>query len=200
MRMISAILAMVAMLGSTGSLALKSPQLEGLDKVKKMRDANEYMADRHAYYDRVDLSFSMLPINSELPDIKDQLTDISCEQYDGCEAKDKEGNGLYFWGAEYEKDGQQKTDHILTIKTVVAAEFQGRSIGALGIGTARTKAAVLRNIEKFLPGLAIDCDRRASGNVGPVECLGTVDPGWFQIGFDEQGNLLRVRFDAYHFT
>ena len=162
---------------------------------------SEYMADRHAYYDRVDLSFSKLCLSmSELPDIKDRLTDIICEKSDGCEAKDEEGNGLYFWGAEYEKDGQRKIAHILTFKTVVAAEFKGRSISALGIGMARSKSEVLENVEKFLPGLALDCDRRPSGNVGPVECLGKVDPGWFQVGFDEQGNLLRVRFDAYHFT
>ncbi len=201
MRMLPALLAIAALLASAGGLASQSIPIEDLNKIKKMRDASEYMAKRHIHYDRVDLSFSKLAINSELPDVRDKLTELSCDEYDdGCEAKDAEGNGLYFWGAYYEKDGKQKIDHILTIKTVDASEFEGRPIGALGIGTARKKANVISNVKKFLPGLKIDCDRRPSRNVGPVECGGTVDPGWFQIGFDEQGNLLKVRFDGYHFT
>ena len=55
---------------------------------------------------------------------------------------------------------------------------------------------MIANVRRFLPGVALDCDSPASGNVGPDECSGTLNPGWFQIGFDKDGQLLKVRFDG----
>lgn len=143
---------------------------------------------------RVDRSFSDIAIDSApQPGVLTEDQRDGCEQWGECDWLDSDKVRHYLWG-----DGPNNL--YVVVKTVTAADFTGRSISALGIGTARKQADVLANVRAFLPNVKIDCDGTASGNVGPVECGGTLNPGWFQIGFDREGNLLAVRFDGYQFT
>lgn len=145
---------------------------------------------------RIDASFSAIPIDSYLSGARAALTRLGaegCDPSEGCEWRDRNGVRHFMWG-------DSEADLRVVIKTVEAADFAGRDIAALGIGTARQQADVIAAVGRFLPGVAIDCDpARVSGNVGPVECGATLNPGWIQIGFDNDGTLLRVRFDGYQF-
>lgn len=149
-----------------------------------------------AIQSRVDRSFSSVPIDSALAAARGGLTEIverGCDQSNECEWRDRSGVGHFAWG-----DGE--ADLYIVIKTIEAETFAGRSIPALGIGTARKQADVIANVRRFLGDVEVDCDpAHVSGNVGPVECGATLNPGWIQIGFDHDDNLLRVRFDGYQF-
>lgn len=146
---------------------------------------------------RVDRSFSAFPIDSALAAARGHLTEIveaGCDQSNECEWRDRSGVGHFAWGDD-------EAPLTIVIKTIEAEAFAGRSIEALGIGTARKQADVIANVRRFLGEVEVDCDpAHVSGNVGPVECSATLDPGWIQIGFNRDGNLLRIRFDGYHFT
>ncbi len=146
---------------------------------------------------RVDRSFSAIAMDSLLSrstGALSRINDGACEPAGECEWRDAGGVRHFAWGGS-------EADLRIVIKSIDAAEVPGKSIGALGIGMARRQEEVLANVRRFLPGVVIDCDpARVSGNVGPVECGATLNPGWFQIGFDRNGNLLRIRFDAYQFT
>lgn len=148
---------------------------------------------------RVDRSFSAIAMDSYLSASTDRLTranDRPCGRpdHDECEWLDANGVRHFPWGDD-------EADLRIVIKVINADEFVGRPIAALGIGMARREADVLANVRRFLPNVELDCDPRLlSGNVGPVECGASLNPGWFQIGFDRDGNLLRIRFDAYQFT
>ncbi len=153
----------------------------------------EYCASQDQ--NRVDRSFSRFPIDSGYP-TKDSVLIESrvggCETSGECAWIDDNKVRHYFWAESPE-------GLYLVVKSVNAADFAGRPISALGIGMARNKADVVANVRRFLPDVEIDCDH-VSGNVGPVECGGTLNPGWFQIGFDLDGNLLTIRFDGYQFV
>lgn len=140
--------------------------------------------------ERVDRSFSDIRIDTMLDAVRGKLTEIPADCFPGeCDWRDKRGVRHYFFGDQ------------MVVKSVRADEFVGQPIEALGIGGARRQADVLTNVRRFLPGIVFDCSpQHISGNVGPVECGATLNPGWVQIGFDRDGNLLQVRFDGYHFT
>jgi hypothetical protein len=143
---------------------------------------------------RVDHSFSKFPIDSGHPSKGSVLTEVrigGCEVSGECAWIDDNKVRHYFWADSPE-------GLYLVVKMIEASDFAGRPIPALGIGTARKKIDVVANIRSFLPEIEIDCDH-VSGNVGPVECGGTLNPGWFQIGFDLEGNLQTIRFDGYQF-
>lgn len=146
---------------------------------------------------RVDRSFSDYPIDSRAADAGSGLRPIDdepCIPDEGCERRDAAGVRHFLYG-----DGAD--DLRVMIKTVEASEFEGRPIGALDIGTARDQSEVMARVRRFLPDVAFDCDPSlVSGNVGPVECGATLNPGWVEIGFDHDGRLLRVRFDGYQFV
>lgn len=146
---------------------------------------------------RVDQSFSPFAIDSLRSAAGGALTQIvmnGCDQSNECDWRDRTGVRHFLWG-------DSPAELRVVVKSIDASEFGRRPISALGIGTARRQAEVLANVRRFLPGVAIDCNpQHVSGNVGPVECGATLNPGWIQIGFDRDGNLLRVRFDGYQFT
>ena len=162
---------------------------------------NNHPDAKHADYDRVDLSFSAVPMDNRLADIKSKLEaiDISgCNILGNCDYSDRKGVVHYFFG-DTDNDIIRDEDLILVVKTLDAVKFEQKPIGALGIGLARRKEDVLRNVRTFVPNVKLNCSGPISENVGPVECSGSINPGWFKIGFDENDNLLAVRFDAYHF-
>lgn len=154
-----------------------------------------------ALYQRVDRSFSSIAVDTPFGAVRESMREIrtdGCEQYGECSWSDPDDVEHFFWPSI--EDETNRDRDVAVVKVVRAERFQGRPIGALGIGLARDKPDVLANIRRFVPEIEIDCDRQASGNVGPDECGGTVLPGWFQVGFDRNGQLEAVRFDAYHFT
>lgn len=155
-----------------------------------------------ALYRRVDRSFSSILIDTPFGAVKRGLGEVrehGCEGAGDCSWTDRDGVEHYFWA-----DGNDYTNRdadLAVIKTVESAKFNGRLIGALGIGLARTKADVLAKVRRFLPDVTIECDPPdENGEMGYEECDGSVDPGWFRIGFDKQGKLTQIRFDGYHFT
>lgn len=146
---------------------------------------------------RVDQSFSSFIIDTPLSEIEQLLSPLvqgECLEYGECEWRDDEGVRHYFF--RFSDD-----DHLLVVKSVSTEDFVDRPISALGIGMARKREDVLANVRAFLPEIELNCDpENVSGNVGPDECGATLNPGWFQIGFDADGKLRAIRFDGYHFT
>lgn len=143
-------------------------------------------------YAKVDRSFSDIPIDSIVFEVQDQLTAIGsedCFEDLDCEWHDDELVRHYFW-----TDGHDEP--WLVVKSVSADEVGDASIGALGIGLARSKADVLANVRNFAPELDIRCETEGREE----RCGSAVLPGWIRIWFDEEGMLREVRFDGYQFT
>lgn len=144
---------------------------------------------------KADLSISAIPIDTPLAKVKGRLTKLpgTCEGDSNCEWSDKAGVRYYFWG-------DAKTGS-LVVKFVHAKDFRSRPIRALGIGLVRSKPDVLKAVRSFDRRIKLDCDpKRVSGNVGPQECSFTTAPGWVQIGFDRNDQLIMIRFDGYQFV
>lgn len=145
---------------------------------------------------RASLSFSPLAIDSALADASGlhRLDERGCVACEECDYADARGVRHYFFNAR------------LVVKSVRADEFEGRNIGALGIGSARARTDVLRRVRAFLPVVEIDCTdgRNAEGATNPAtatasECGAMVGRGWFRVWFDAQDKLLEARLDGYHF-
>ena len=137
---------------------------------------------------KVDLSFSRIPIATRFARVRHLLSWASSDcKIEECARRDAAGVHYSFW------------DDALLIKSVIAADFRSRPISALGIGLSRTKAEVIARIKAFDRRIKLDCDpTHISGNVGPLECVATLGPGWIEIGFDKQNQLLMIRFDGFN--
>ena len=159
-------------------------------------DAKENQCNRETDYcpsplqNKVDRSFSNVPITTLFSAVSHPLEDVSDACFPGeCERRNASGVRHYFYEDE------------LVSKNIRADEFGDRPIAALGIGSARRMGDVMANIGRYIPDASFDCTPgNVSGNVGPVECRATMNPGWVQIGFDRRGNLIAIRFDGYHWT
>lgn len=155
-----------------------------------------------ALYRRVDLSFSAIAIDTRFGKVKGGMRKVpseACQRDIECEWADRGGVQHSFWAGD--EDYDNRDSDVVVIKFVQAANFRDRPIGALGIGLARDKAEVLAKVRAFAPEIKIECEAPdENGELGYEECGGTVDPGWFRIGFDKQGKLTQVRFDGYRFT
>ncbi len=140
--------------------------------------------------EKVDRSFSDIRIITPSSAVSNSLKEMPGACFPGeCDRRNASGVRHYFYVDE------------LVSKTVQANEFGDRPIAALGIGNARRREEVMANVGRFIPEASFDCGpENVSGNVGPVECRATMNPGWVQIGFDRQGNLMAIRFDGFHWT
>jgi hypothetical protein len=158
------------------------------------RSAMKVQASTSALYRAVDRSFSAIPMDTPLSRARARLTEQrvgGCERANDCDWLDANRTRHAFYG-------DTPANMTLFVKAAEASDFNGRTIPALGIGTARDQRTVMANIRRAFPRLAFTCDTlNASGNVGPVECSADVAPGWIQIGFTRRGVLQAVRFDAY---
>ena len=145
---------------------------------------------------RVSRSFSPLAINSSVFRTTGlrHLEENECPRSDECDFADAEGVRHFYY------------ENRLVVKAILASEFAGRDISALGIGSARTRSAVLRNVSAFVPTVDVTCEGETPGPVrqgGPqvvTQCDGQLERGWFRLWFDAQDQLVEVRFDGYHFT
>ena len=144
---------------------------------------------------RVSRSFSPLAIDSLLTRTTGlrRLEENGCALSHECDFANAEGVRHF-----YHEDR-------LVMKAVLVSEFAGRDLPALGIGPARTRSAVLRNVSAFVPTVDVTCKGETSGPVrqgGPkvvTQCGGQLERGWFRLWFDAQDQLVEVRFDGYHF-
>jgi hypothetical protein len=145
---------------------------------------------------RVDRSFSDIPIDTPFSQARGQLTEIrsgGCEGWKECEWRDRQGVRYYFWG-DPEAYG-------VVVKTIWVADFAGRPIQALGIGPARKRDQVLAAAKEFEPDATWECMELEDNNPGPGEaCTAFLGPGWATVAFDQHGSLTEVRIDGYHFT
>jgi hypothetical protein len=91
------------------------------------------------------------------------------------------------------------SNNILIFKLVSASDFIDRPITALGIGAARDRAAVLRNVSGFLHETTLECRAPGEAGEGPgiTSCGATLGDGWIKILFDANNRLLSARIDAY---
>ncbi len=143
---------------------------------------------------RVDRSFSDIPIDAPLDELQDRLSMIienECEQWGECEWRDAHGVRYYFYG-----DGPDNLG--VVVKSIDAADYTARAIPALGIGVARERDQVLAAARKFVPDADFECGE--SGDDSIEVCNATLDPGWLTIRFDASGSLIGVQLDGYHFT
>ena len=143
---------------------------------------------------RVDRSFSDIPLRTPLDQLRSRLTEIpldECQQLGECEWRDGGGVSYYLWADE-------PSAYFVVVKSLRADDFAGRPIRALGIGAARTRDEVLEAARSFRPGADFDCT--TWGGEGGETCSATLDPGWVTISFSRSGRLLDLRIDAYHFT
>lgn len=143
-------------------------------------------------YVSVDESFSDIPIETPFANLDDTMPEElanTCREWGDCQWKDDSGTRHAIWGKD--EDSLR-----VVVKIVSADEFPGKPIPALGIGTTRQKDDVIERVEDFLGGSELRC---VSGDT--IEsCSTEVLPGWVTVDFDMEGNLLKVRFDGYHFT
>lgn len=151
--------------------------------------ADEGVADP---FDRADASFSRYPLNLPgTPQAIGRLTNGDvCDDDEGiaCEWEDDTGVHHIFAG------------DILAIKTVDVAALGNRDLGALGIGTARTRADVIAKVRAFLPEIEIDClePGQAGEGKGIASCGGTfANDGWIKLLFDANNRLTSARIDAF---
>ncbi len=103
--------------------------------------------------ERVDRSFSDIPIEARFDAIQANLTEVRdgvCEQEGVCQWRGPDGV-LYYFGADAPEQSY------VTVKTVRAEDFHKRQIPALGIGLSREKAAVLAAAENFIPDADFKC-------------------------------------------
>lgn len=143
---------------------------------------------------KVDDSISTTRIYTPLADVADRLTMIvqdDCDKWGECQWQDADGVRYYFWG-----DGPD--DLHVVAKTVRADEFEGRSISALGIGSARGRDRVLAAARSFVPGADFECGKLDDDDTDL--CNVTLHPGWVTIRFDASGSLTEVQLDGYHYT
>ncbi len=90
--------------------------------------------------------------------------------------------------------------NILFVKRVNASDFGTRAIAALGIGTARDRATVLRNASQHLLGMtSFNCHE--AGDAGEAEgisaCDAAVGESWVKLLFNEQDQLVSAQIDAF---
>ena len=143
---------------------------------------------------RVDQSFSDIPIDAPLAELKHRLSMIvenECEQREECEWRDAQGVRYYFFG-----DGPDNLG--VAVKSIDAADYPARAIPALGIGVARERDEVLTAARKFVPDANFECGELDDDSI--EVCNATLEPGWLTIRFDASGSLMRVQLDGYHFT
>ncbi len=142
--------------------------------------------------ERADMSFSSYPLREETLNLNAQgftLVPGSCEG-DGIACSWRDGAGVIH---------VLDANNVLYIKMVNAADFGSRPIAALGIGTARDRAAVLRNVSRHLLGTTLDC--REAGDAGEGEgiasCGAMLGEGWIKLLFGPDNQLISARIDAY---
>ncbi len=152
---------------------------------------------------RVDRSFSVFGINETVASFDGtqivfgpgviaaggftELRNGSCENWNECYLRDNNGVQHSLFGSP--------GDLYVVTKAVHARDFIGRPISALGIDMARTQRAVVANIDRFIAPAKLDCD------IYPeiVGCHAHLDPGWIEITFDVDGQLIEANFAGYHF-
>jgi hypothetical protein len=142
--------------------------------------------------ERADQSFSAYPLAEETLGLRAQGFTImlnTCSS-EGGECSWRDGNGVIHI---------LDNDNILFVKMVEAADFRGRPIEALGIGTARDRAAVVRNVSRYLLGTELTCREagEAGEGAGISSCGATLGEGWIKLLFTPDNQLLLARVDAY---
>lgn len=146
-------------------------------------------------FDRADASFSRYPLNlPTTPQVIGRLTngDVCTDAESGfdCEWVDDAGVVHVVVGDE----------NIMAIKSIDAAALGNRNVGALNIGSARTRADVLAKVRAFLPEIEIDCREpgEAGEGAGIASCGGSFDSGgWIKLLFGPDNRLQSARIDAF---
>lgn len=90
--------------------------------------------------------------------------------------------------------------NVLAIKIIAPRAGDERPIGALGIGTARQRGQVLKNVRAFLPEIPVDClpEEESGEGEGLYSCSGSFETGaWFKLLFDTNDYLVSARIDAF---
>lgn len=137
--------------------------------------------------ERADTSFSAYPLGEETLSLNSQgftLTDDACiKSGDVCVWRDPDGVLHYL-----------DDSNTLTSKSVVAQDFSGRSIAALGIGVARNRAAVVQNASRFLLGAKPECLEagKAGEGDGIASCTFEFSKIRIKLLFDSSNHLIRA--------
>ena len=90
--------------------------------------------------------------------------------------------------------------NVLAIKIIAPPAGDERAIGALGIGTARQRGQVLKNVRAFLPEIEVTCltEGESGEGDGLYSCGGSFAGGaWFKLIFDTNDYLVSARIDAF---
>lgn len=150
--------------------------------------ADERIADP---FDRADASFSRYPLNlPSTPQAIGRLTngDVCDDEGISCEWQDEAGVVHIFSG------------DVLAIKLVDVGAAGTHNLGALGIGTSRTRKDVLAKVRALLPEIEIDClePGKAGEGEGIASCGGTFENGgWIKLLFGADNRLTSARIDAF---
>lgn len=148
---------------------------------------------------KVSDSFSALPFESDLMAVRSQLkgpVSANCAQDESCSFPDTKGTQHVFWGDD------ENAPLLLVVKRALAADFKNKAIPALNIGTARSRADVLKNVRAFLPETKVTCleAKQAGEGDGIASCGASMGDGWIKILFNSDNQLIEARVDAYQFT
>jgi len=87
----------------------------------------------------------------------------------------------------------------LKMKIVVAADFEGRSIPAVGIGEARGRAEVLDRVSRFLEDASFDCmPQEPNDGTADESCFTLIGEGWITLYFLD-GELVSIELTSSHY-
>lgn len=142
-------------------------------------------------YLRADASFSRFPLEKRTtPQAIGRLTNGADCDDDMILCEWEDDNGVrHIMGGD-----------VLAIKVIQPAPGDTRNISALGIGTARQRGQVLKNVRAFIPEIAIDCrtEEESGEGDGLYSCGGSFEKGaWLKLIFDTNDNLVTARIDAF---
>lgn len=144
--------------------------------------------------DRASKSFSPYKFDTPIGKLRgkfDRETYEACPTSEECSFVDKNGVEHHFWS-----DGAS----LLVLKTIDVRKSEGRKIGAMNIGKARSKDAVLTRVDRFFNGRQIDCDEHANEYDAWIVCEVNLGEGWTKLFFDKRLQLVYVRLDAYQYV
>lgn len=150
----------------------------------------------HQLFSRISLSFSQIPFDVQSKDVLINLakaTYVSCEVPWNCRFDDTNNVSHNFEGEEGRLAG----------KSLYAHYFDNKPIGALGIGMARQKSDVLKQISAFLnqadyvckdvPTILATTELRYSGNTA---CIWRIGKGHVYASFDKMDQLSGTSFSS----
>jgi hypothetical protein len=90
-------------------------------------------------------------------------------------------------------------DNGLTALDIDVIKWGSKPLTALGLGTLRDKATVMKAVRAFMGNAEFDCDD-TSLTENDRSCKTVIGDGWLRLGFTAEGKLHRIEVVAWEWT